>query len=232
MLGIDTIYWLFAIPGLILSLLSQFFVKSTYSKYSKVDGGTGITGMGAAEKIKSGESLPVEINANQQPLGDHFDPMRNVVNLGVEAAKSTSIASVAVSSHEMGHVQQKFKSSLIYGIRRFLVPVTNIGTNIGYFLFIVGLTLAKYELSKIGLIFFSLSVLFSLVTIAVELDASKRGMQFIDKYNLISKEKRGGARKVLTAAALTYFAGLATSILNLLYYINILGRQTQRKKSS
>lgn len=232
MLGIDTIYWLFAIPGLILSLLSQFFVKSTYSKYSKVDNEKGITGLEAAVKIKNGESLPVDIYANQQSLGDHFDPTRNIVNLGVEAAKSTTIASVAVSSHEMGHVQQKFQSSLIYGIRRFLVPVTNIGTNIGYFLFIIGLAIAKYELSKIGLIFFSLSVVFSLVTIPVELDASMRGMKFINKYNLISEEKRGGARKVLTAAAFTYFAGLATSILNLLYYVSILGRQDQGKRNS
>ena len=225
MLGIDTIYWLFAIPGLLLSLFSQFYVKSTYSKYSKVDSGRGITGMRAAVEIKNGENLPVEINANQQALGDHFDPAKNVVNLDSGSAQSTSVATVAVSSHEMGHVQQKFTSSLIYGTRRFLVPVTNIGTNIGYVLFFIGLAIARYELSKIGLIFFSTSVLFSLVTIPVELNASSRAMGFIKKYDLVSEENRGGARKVLTAAALTYFAGLATSILNLLYYVSILGRR-------
>lgn len=225
MLGIDTIYWIFAIPGLLLSLFSQFYVKNTYAKYAKVDSGKGITGMRAAVEIKNGEDLPVEINANQQSLGDHFDPGRNVVNLSVESAQSTSVANVAVSSHEMGHVQQKFTSSFMYGTRRFLVPVTNIGTNIGYVLFFIGLAMARYELSKLGLIFFSTSVLFSLVTIPVELNASSRGMNFIKKYDLISEENRGGARKVLTAAALTYFAGLATSILNLLYYASILGRR-------
>lgn len=225
MLGIDTIYWMFAIPGLLLSVFSQFYVKFAYSKYAKVDGGKGITGMRAALEIKKGEKLPVEINANQHTLGDHFDPSRNMVNLDAQSAQSTSVASVAVSSHEMGHVQQKFTSSRIYGTRRFLVPVTNIGTNVGYILFFLGLAMAKYELSKLGLIFFSTSVLFSLVTIPVELNASSRAMKFIKKYNLVAEDKRAGARKVLNAAALTYFAGLATSILNLLYYASLLGRR-------
>ncbi len=228
MLGIDPIYWLFAIPGLLFSFFAQIYVKYTYSKYSKTDGGRGITGLRAAIEIKNNENLPVEVNATQKALGDHFDPVRNIVNLDADSSKSSSVASVAVSSHEMGHVQQKFKSSTVYGIRRFLVPVTNIGTNIGYVLFFIGLAISRFELSRIGLIFFSSSVLFSLVTIPVELDASNRGMNFIKKYNLISEEKRSGARKVLTAAALTYFAGLATSILNLLYYASLLRGRTSK----
>jgi len=225
MLGIDTIYWMFAIPGLLLSIITQIYVKTTYVKYSRVDNGRGITGKRAAIEIKNGENFPVEINTNQGTLGDHFDPIRNVVNLSTESTQSTSVASVAVSSHEMGHVEQKHKSSLIYGTRRFLVPVTNVATNIGYILFFIGLVISKYELSQLGLILFSTSVLFSIVTIPVELDTSNKAMRFIKKYDLITENKRGGARKVLTAAALTYFAGLATSILNLLYYASILGRR-------
>lgn len=229
MLGIDPIYWLFAIPGLILSLLSQLFVKYTYAKYSKVDSGKGFSGMKVASEIKKMENLPVEINANQQTLGDHFDPTKNVVNLGTESADSTSVASVAVSSHEMGHVQQKFSRSFLYNFRRVLVPITNIGTNVGYILFFIGLFLARYELSEIGLIFFSTSVVFSLATIPVELDASKRAMLFIKKYNFVTEENISGAKSVLTAAGLTYFAGLASSILNLLYYVNILGRNRSKR---
>lgn len=225
MLGIDPIYWMFAIPGLLLSIITQIYVKTTYAKYSRVDNGKGITGKRAAIEIKNGENFPVEINTNQGTLGDHFDPIRNVVNLSTESAQSTSVASVAVSSHEMGHVEQKHKSSFIYSTRRFLIPVTNVATNIGYILFFVGLVISRYELSQLGLILFSTSVLFSLVTIPVELDASNRAMRLIKKYDLITENNRGGARKVLTAAALTYFAGLATSILNLLYYASILGRR-------
>ncbi len=225
MLGIDSIYWMFAIPGLLLSLISQIYVKTTYAKYSKVENGRGITGERAAIEIKNGENLPVEISTTQGTLGDHFDPLRNVVNLSRESAEAVSVASVAVSAHEMGHVEQKHKSSFIYRTRRFLVPVTNLATNVGYILFFTGLVIARYELSQLGLILFSTSVLFSIVTIPVELDASNRAMRFIKKYDLITENNRGGARKVLTAAAFTYFAGLATSILNLLYYASILGRR-------
>lgn len=221
----DSTYLLFAIPGLLLTMLAQFYVTSTYRKYSKISTGKGKTGLDAALEIKNGENFPVTIRADRQPLGDYFDPTNNSVSLASDSTKSESVAQVAVVAHEMGHVQQKFSSSLLYNTRKALIPIANIGTQIGYILFFVGLAIAGYQLSRIGLIFFSSGVLISLLTLPVEINASKRGLIFIKKYNLISSDQLSGAKSVLTAAAFTYFAGLLTSILNLLYYVNILGRR-------
>jgi len=224
---IDPVYWYFALPGLIVTIIAQIYVKIMFSRYSKKDSGRDITGKQAAEIISDGEDFPVNISVSQPPLGDHFDPTSDTVRISVRNTESNSVADVAVVAHEFGHVQQKFTSSLVYKIRSIMVPVTNVGTQIGYILFFIGLGISMLRLSEIGLILFSTSVIFALITLPVEIDASKRGMKLIEKYDLIEKKKRGGASKVLTAAALTYVAGLLTSILNLLYYINIFNRNKE-----
>lgn len=221
---IDSVYWYFAIPGLLLSLGSQLYVKYMFNKYSSEDSGKGVTGEEAAKIIRDSEDFPVDITASEAPLGDHFDPVNNVVRVSTRNRESKSVADVAVVAHEFGHVQQKFTSTLVYRIRSFMVPVTNFSTQIGYVLFFIGLAISMFRLSELGLILFSTSVFFSLVTLPVELDASKKGMRLIEKYDLIESKSRGGARKVLNAAALTYFAGLVTSIFNLLYYVNMFNR--------
>lgn len=228
-MGIEPICWMFAIPGLLLSIFAQIYVKTTFNKYSKEDAESGKTGLDAAEEIKKGENFSVDILPNRQPLGDYFDPTQNIVAISSENVSSKSVSDIAVVAHEMGHVQQKFSASGIYNFRRTLVPITNIGTNIGYILFFAGLFLTQFKLAQLGLILFSTGVLFSLITIPVELDASKRGMKFIEKYNLITEGKRGGAREVLNAAALTYFAGLVSSILNLMYYASLLNSRQKRR---
>lgn len=228
-MGIEPIYWMFAIPGLLLSIFAQIYVKTTFNKYSKEDAESGKTGLDAAEEIKKGENFSVDILPNRQPLGDYFDPTQNIVAISSENVSSKSVSNIAVVAHEMGHVQQKFSASGIYNFRRTLVPITNIGTNIGYILFFIGLLITQFKLAQLGLILFSTGVLFSLITIPVELDASKRGMKFIEKYNLITEGKRGGAREVLNAAALTYFAGLVSSILNLMYYASLLNSRQKRR---
>ncbi|MBP8979034.1 zinc metallopeptidase [Candidatus Dojkabacteria bacterium] len=228
-MGIEPIYWMFAIPGLLLSIFAQIYVKTTFNKYSKEDAESGKTGLDAAEEIKKGENFSVDILPNRQPLGDYFDPTQNIVAISSENMSSKSVSNIAVVAHEMGHVQQKFSASGIYNFRRTLVPITNIGTNIGYILFFIGLLITQFKLAQLGLILFSTGVLFSLITIPVELDASKRGMKFIEKYNLITEGKRGGAREVLNAAALTYFAGLVSSILNLMYYASLLNSRQKRR---
>ena len=228
-MGIEPIYWMFAIPGLLLSIFAQIYVKTTFNKYSKEDSESGKTGLDAAEEIKKGENFSVDILPNRQPLGDYFDPTQNIVAISSENMSSKSVSNIAVVAHEMGHVQQKFSASGIYNFRRTLVPITNIGTNIGYILFFIGLLITQFKLAQLGLILFSTGVLFSLITIPVELDASKRGIKFIEKYNLITEGKRDGARKVLNAAALTYFAGLVSSILNLMYYASLLNSRQKRR---
>ena len=222
-------YYTFALPALLVTIIAQIYVKITFSKYSKVSSGKEKTGLDAANEIKKGENFSVNIVANQNPLGDYFDPRNNTVAISSENVKSNSVSHVAVVAHEMGHVEQKFTSIGIYNVRRFFIPVTNFGTQIGYILFFAGLMLSRFELSEIGLIFFSTSVLLSFITIPVELDASKRALGFIKKYELIEEENIPGAKKVLNAAAFTYFAGLLTSIVNVLYYASILsGRKRNR----
>ena len=220
-------YYTFALPALLVTIIAQIYVKITFSKYSKVSSGKEKTGLDAANEIKKGENFSVNIVANQNPLGDYFDPRNNTVAISSENVKSNSVSHVAVVAHEMGHVEQKFTSIGIYNVRRFFIPVTNFGTQIGYILFFLGLGLSMFRLSEIGLILFSTSVVFSLVTLPVEIDASKRGMKFIQKYDLIEEKSRKGASKVLTAAALTYVASLLSSILNLLYYINVFNRNKE-----
>lgn len=222
---IDPIYWYFALPGLLATFLAQMYVMYTYNKYSNLDAGKDMTGLDIAKKLRDEEQFPVSIATNQGKLEDNFDPINNVVRISSDNVTSKSVANIAVVAHEFGHVQQKFSSSLVYKIRRVMVPITQVGTQIGYVLFIIGIVISALRISEIGLIFFSTGVLFSFVTLPVEFDASNRAMKMIRKYNLMDKYSEDGAKQVLTAAALTYVAGLLTSILNLLYYVNVLNKR-------
>lgn len=218
-------YWYFALPGLVITFLAQIYVKYVFNKYSNANTGKNISGLDCAKILRDKEKFPVSIATNQGKLEDHFDPTNNIVSISSDNVTSTSVANVAVVAHEFGHVQQKFSSSIIYNIRRVFVPITQIGTQVGYVLFIAGLIISALRLSEIGLIFFSTGVLFSLITLPVEFDASNRAMKLIRKYDLMDEYSMDGAKQVLTAAALTYVAGLLTSVLNLLYYVNILGKR-------
>ncbi|MBP5204466.1 zinc metallopeptidase [bacterium] len=223
-------YWNIALISFLVTFLAEIYVKSIYSKYSKVDSGKGSTGVDAASKIIKGEGFPVSIETNQQPLGDHYDPSSATVRLSRENDTSTTVANIAVVAHEFGHVQQKYSSSFVYNLRSFMVPVTNISTKIGYILIALGLLINVLNLAEIGVILVSASVIFSVITLPVEIDASKRGMAFIKKYDLIADNNLSGAKKVLTAAALTYCAGILSSLSNLLYYISIIGGRSNRRR--
>jgi Zn-dependent membrane protease YugP len=134
-----------------------------------------------------------------------------------------NVSNIAIVAHEFGHVQQKFKKSSIFKFRIVMVGLSKFVSSAGYILFIIGILISALKLAEIGLIFFSTSTLFALISIPVEIDASKRGLKLIEKYNLLDNYNTDGAKQVLTAAALTYIAGFMSSALNLLYYINILG---------
>ena len=218
----DPLYLMFMIPGLILGLLAQLFVRASYSAQSKKDAGSGITGMQAAKIIAQKEGWNVSLQTSPGKLNDYFNPLTNTVNLSEDNIRSGSVANIAVVAHEFGHVEQKFKSSLLFKFRSAMVPAVNIGTNIGYFLIIIGVILSFFELAVLGLILFSLTTVFALITLPIEFDASRRGLRLIEKHNLIASNKRGGARQVLSAAALTYVAGFVTSILNLLYFATLV----------
>ena len=218
-------YFYFALPGLILGLIAQFLISIRYNKYSKIPAESHMTGLDAAEIIRDREDFPIDIATNQGKLQDNFDPRKDIVNISSDNINSNSVANIAVVAHEFGHVGQKFSSSFLFKLRTFMVPVVNIGSSLGYMLFFVGLILNALNLAQIGLILFASTTVFALVTLPVEFDASKRGLKFIKKYNLIEADKQSGAKKVLNAAALTYVASFVTSLLNLLYYASILNNR-------
>ncbi len=222
---LDTTYLYYALPGLILASIAQIRMTIRYNKYSKVSSGSNLTGLDAAKLIRDNENYPVDINRIPGKLSDNFHPKKNIVNISSDNAISDSVANIAVVAHEFGHVQQKFSASLLFKLRTIMVPVVNIGSNLGYVLFFVGLLFSAFNLAELGLILFASTTVFALVTLPVEFDASRRGMNFIQKYNLIEKNKKSGARKVLSAAALTYIASFVTSFTNLLYYASILNRR-------
>ena len=215
----DSSYILYAIPIFILSIISQIWIKSSYARNSAKLPGTNLTGKDAAEIIKDRNKFPVEIIVQGPALSDHFDPSKNAVSISTESMKS-SIADIAVVAHEFGHVDQKFSNSTLFKLRNGLVPVVNIGSNLGLILIILGLSINILGLSQLGVILFSLTTVFALITVPIERDATKRGLKFIKEYNLVDADGMSGAKSVLNAASMTYVASLLSSIMNLLYYIS------------
>ena len=226
--NLNPTYLIFALPGLTIAIIAQILIKIRYNKYSKISSGTNMTGLDAAKLIQEQEDYPVDISTTKGTLQDNFDPRYNTVNISSDNTTSDSIANIAVVAHEFGHVQQKFSASSLFKLRTLMVPAVNIGSNIGYILFFIGLFLNALNLSEIGLILFSSTFLFALITLPIEFDASKRGMQFIKKHRLITVDKQKYARKILNAAALSYIAGFVTSLGNILYYANILSARKRK----
>jgi Zn-dependent membrane protease YugP len=179
--------------------------------------------MEVAKLIKNEEKFPVEIYPRGGKLDDYFDPTKDIVNISADNMAQGTTANIAVVAHEFGHVQQKFTQSPIFKFRMVMTGITKFTSSIGYILFVIGFIMSAFKLAEIGLIFFSSCTLFALISIPVEVDASKRAMAFIKKYDLLDTYDTSGAKQVLTAAVFTYIAGFLSSALNLLYYINILG---------
>ncbi|HPP18766.1 MAG TPA: zinc metallopeptidase [Candidatus Dojkabacteria bacterium] len=219
----DYTYLMYALPVLLISIICQIWVSSSYRKNSKVSPGNGITGKEAAEIIRRKNDYPVDIIVQGPRLSDHFDPMRNIVVISQESEKS-SVADIAVVAHEFGHVDQKFSKSPLFKFRNAIVPVVNIGSSLGIVLIFIGLLIDLAGLANLGLILFSATTLFAFITIPIERDATKRGLKFIEEYDLIPKDKIGNAKSVLNAASMTYVAGLISSIANLLYYSSLVRR--------
>lgn len=217
----DPLYFVFALPGLILGIIAQLLIKGAYSTQSKVNAGSNLTGRQAAELINREEGFGVSFIETPGQLNDYFDPSKNVVNISSDNSTNMSVANIAVVAHEFGHVQQKASGNALFKFRGMLVPVVQFGGNFGLILVMIGLGIgaSAIGLVNVGLVLFASTTLFSFITLPIEIDASRRGMKLIEKYNLIDSEHRGGAKSVLTAAALTYFSALVASIGQLLYFI-------------
>ena len=226
--GIDWTYIVFMLPCFILSIICQAMVKSRYSQYSKVRNMRGMTGKQAAEYVLSHYGVyGVRIEQVSGSLSDHFDPRTNVIRLSQEVYNNASVAAVGVACHEAGHAVQHAQDYMPNKIRSAIVPAARIGSNLGWILFFVGLFLpTRYSFVLwLGIILFSASVLFTFVTLPVEFDASRRALKCIRETNLLTQEEYVGTKKVLTAAAMTYVAAAATSLLQLLRLIFIANRR-------
>ncbi len=227
MFWIDPVYfWYVFIPTLLISLGVQIYLKSTFSKYSKIENANHMTGMQVGNEIFDETSLdPVPLAPVKGNLTDHYDPGKNVVRLSEPVANKDTVSAMAVTAHELGHVQQYQTGSGLIKMRSFLLPALQFSPTISYLALLFGLIFNMTGLMWIGVFFFGMMVLFSVLTIPVEFNASNRGMQLLDDAGLLtSDEDRKGARKVLTAAGLTYIAAAVTSVLQLLYYISIIKR--------
>ena len=224
--GFDSTYVLVLI-GVVLSLLASSKVKSTYAKYSREASLTGMTGAQAAQRILSTAGIyDVRIQHVAGNLTDHYDPRNKTLNLSDTVYGSTSVAAVGVAAHECGHAIQHDRSYAPLKIRTAIAPVANIGANISWPLILVGLLLGgNGVLIQLGILMFSLAVAFQLVTLPVEYNASGRAMNLLSETGILYEEELRKTRKVLNAAALTYVATAASSILQLLRLVLLYGRR-------
>lgn len=226
--GFDWTYIVLILPCFILSMICQIKVKSNFSKYSNVPNRRGMTGAQAAQYVLNQYGVTgVRIEPTSGSLTDHFDPRTNVIRLSESVYNVASVSAVGVACHEAGHAVQHATGYVPNKIRGAIVPAARIGSNLGWILFLIGLFLpTQYSFVLwLGIIFFSLSVLFTVVTLPVEFDASRRALKCIRDTNLLATDEYEGTKKVLQAAAMTYVAAAATALLQLLRLILIANRR-------
>lgn len=210
------------LPAILLSLYAQIKVKSTYSKYSRINNMNGLTGFQVARLMldEAGLSyIPVEMISGE--LTDHYDPRSKVLRLSSKVYSDSSIASVGVAAHEVGHAIQHAEEYAPIKIRNAIVPAVNFGSSFSMILFIAGLVLSATPLIDLGILLFSATVIFQIVTLPVEFNASHRAMEIIKRRNFLYDKEVKGAGKVLRSAALTYVASALMAILQLVRLIAI-----------
>jgi len=230
-IGWDPTYWIFALPALVLGLIAQAMVQNRYRKYLQVPNTARITGAEAARRLMRTAGLYLQVEGAPGRLSDHYDPRSKVLRLSQGVAGRASVASVAIVAHEVGHAEQDAQGYLPMRVRSGLVPVVNFTSWMGPILFFVGLLLNWTNLAWLGVLAFAGAAVFALVTLPVEINASRRGLRLLEQSGiLVDSAERRGARKMLNAAALTYVAALAQAVSTLLYYVFILGGRGRRRR--
>jgi len=220
MFGLDPLYMMMILPALLLSLWAQTRVKSTFDRFSRESTHGGLSGAEAAERIlRSFGAGDVSIERSQGFLSDHYDPRVRKLRLSPKVFEGRSIASIGVAAHEAGHALQHAEGYFPLQIRSALVPVTQLGSWLAWPLLLIGFLLGALSLVKLGIIFFAGAVLFQIVTLPVEFDASRRAVAILGGQNILTPVELQGTRKVLNAAALTYVAAAAAAVMQLLYFL-------------
>ncbi len=219
-------YYLFMLPGIIISIWASIRVKSAFSRYSRVSNSRGLTGADAAMAVLRANGVSnVRIERVSGELTDHYDPRTNVIRLSDSVYGSASVAAVGVAAHEAGHAVQYAHNYGPVKLRSAIIPVCNFGAKLSLPLIIIGSLLLSDWLILAGIALFALSVLFQVVTLPVEFNASRRALSAIEQEGLLRSEERTGAKKVLSAAAMTYVASLLQSLLILFYYLSRYNRR-------
>jgi hypothetical protein len=217
---LDPMYLLFVGPAFLLSLWASFKTKSTFSKFAKVRTARGMTGAQAAQLLLDRAGISdVEVVATRGYLSDHYNPVTKKLALSEPVYTSASISAVGVACHEAGHAIQHAQDYKPMYLRSALVPTANIGSQLGIWVAVIGLFMSSMGLVLAGCIMFSAVVLFQLVTLPVEFDASARAKKLVFDYGIVMDQERQGVAKVLNAAALTYVAAAVSSIMTLLYFL-------------
>lgn len=217
-------YWIYMLPGILLVMLTSWYVKSAYRKWSKKPVRSRLSGYEAAQRlINRGGLYGVQIEGIRGEMSDHYDPRSKTLRLSQGVAQGTSVASVAIAAHELGHAMQDAEDYFPLRARAAMVPMVNVGSTLGWILIIAGLFLHWLNLAWLGVIFFAGGALFALMTLPVEFNASARAKRLLAETGIIqTAEEQRGVNNVLNAAALTYVAALVTAVLQVLYYASLL----------
>lgn len=233
--GFDWTYVVLVLPWVILSMIASSNVNATFKRYSNVYSARRITGAQAAQRVLSANGVSsVQIQRVSGNLTDHYDPKGNVIRLSDSVYDSSSVAAIGVACHEAGHAVQYAQHYAPIKLRSAIIPVTNIGSKLAMPLILIGLVLSFGETLSYGFVYagiacFGLSAVFQLVTLPVEFNASRRAMNAIRDSELLTAEEQHGARKTLTAAAMTYVAALAVALAQLLRLIVLFGGNNRRR---
>lgn len=222
----DPMYFIFVGPALLLAFYAQFKVKSAYSKWTRVANSRRVTGLDAAQVILGPEGLnDVSITGIPGELTDHYDPRSKKLGLSRGVAQQPSVAALAIVAHEIGHALQDHQSYAPLKLRGAIVPAVQVSSWVAPVLLMIGMLLNMTQLAWVGVAFFGASVVFALITLPVEFDASRRALRLLQTYQLADGRELQGAKAVLDAAALTYIAALAQTLLTMLYYVSFLTRR-------
>lgn len=236
MFYIDWMYIILVLPAVVFSAWASARVNSTFKKYSSVGNMAGLTGAEVARRILYENGLyDVKVEQTHGRLTDHYDPRTNVVRLSESTFNSTSSAAIGVTAHEVGHAIQHATNYIPLKVRNFIVPVTNFGSKLSMPLILLGIILSAFSyvfayVAYFGVACFSLCAIFQLLTLPTEFNASRRALKIIDECGFLTSDEMIGARKVLSAAAMTYVAALAVTLAQLIRLILIVSSLNNRRR--
>jgi Zn-dependent membrane protease YugP len=220
----DPTYLIYAIPPLLFGMWAQWRVKSTFNRYARVPTSSGINGAQTAELLMERTGHRFRVAQIPGMLTDYYDPSRKTMCLS-QSSVQNSVASVAVVAHEFGHAIQDVEGYAPMKLRSAIVPAVKVGASVGPILFLAGLFLSITQLAWAGVILFGASAVFAIVTLPVELNASSRALQMLQANGILAAQEMPGAQAVLSAAALTYLAAVAQTVMQVLYYVSLMGRR-------